>query len=79
MTIGRWLGVELRHLEAFRAVAEELSFRRAAERLGFAQSVMSQQIGALEQRVGKRLIERSPGARVVGLTWLSPSATSRCS
>ena len=68
MTIGRWLGVELRHLEAFRAVAEELSFRRAAERLGFAQSVMSQQIGALEQRVGKRLIERSPGARVVGLT-----------
>ena len=68
MTIRRWLGVELRHLEAFRAVAEELSFRRAAERLGFAQSVMSQQIGALEQRVGKRLIERSPGARVVGLT-----------
>ncbi len=68
MTIRRWLGVELRHLEAFRAVAEELSFRRGAERLGFAQSVMSQQIGALEQRVGERLIERSPGARVVGLT-----------
>ncbi len=68
MTIRRWLGVELRHLEAFRAVAEELSFRRAAERLGFAQSVMSQQIGALEQRVGERLIERSPAARVVGLT-----------
>ena len=68
MTIRRWLGVELRHLEAFRAVAEELSFRRGAERLGFAPSAMSQQIAALEQRVGERLIERSSGARVVGLT-----------
>lgn len=68
MTIRPWLGVELRHLETFRAVAEELSFRRAAERLGFAQSAMSQQIGALEQRVGERLIERTPGARTVGLT-----------
>jgi len=67
-TAGSWLGVELRHLEAFRAVAEELSFRRAAKRLGFAHSAMSQQIAALEQGVGERLLERSPGGRTVGLT-----------
>jgi molybdate transport repressor ModE-like protein len=63
-----WLGVELRHLAALEAVAEEGSFGRAAERLGYTQSAVSQQIQALERIVGQQLIERPGGPRRVSLT-----------
>jgi DNA-binding transcriptional LysR family regulator len=64
----RWNGVELRHLSALRAIADEGSFGRAATRLGYTQSAVSQQIATLERAVGERLLERPGGPRPVSLT-----------
>lgn len=50
--------MELRQVETFRAVAEELSFSRAAARLGYVQSSVSVQVGALEQELGVPLFDR---------------------
>src|SRR5438552_4424724 len=65
---GQWHRIELRHLLTLDAVAEEGSFGRAGERLGYVQSAISQQLAALESFLGTRLVNRTRGARGAELT-----------
>jgi DNA-binding transcriptional LysR family regulator len=59
-------GRDFTHLRAFVAVAQALSFSRAAEALGVSPSALSQIVGAFEAQVGVRLLNRT--TRSVALT-----------
>lgn len=60
------MNIEIRHLRAFQMVADELNFRKAAERLRIAQPALTRTIKDLEQMMEVQLFERS--TRTVSLT-----------
>jgi DNA-binding transcriptional LysR family regulator len=68
--VGRsaWHGIEVRHLAALQALAEEASFHGAARRLGYSQPAVSQQLAALERIVGTQLVNRPRVSQPLTLT-----------
>jgi DNA-binding transcriptional LysR family regulator len=69
--------LDTRLLLAFRAVALEGTFGRAAARLGYTQSAVSQQIAALERVLGAAVFDRPGGPRPVELTPLGRQMLAR--
>ncbi|MFJ8958293.1 LysR family transcriptional regulator [Lentzea sp. NPDC102401] len=60
--------MDLRHLATLDAVAAEGTFGKAADRLGYTQSAVSQQVAALEKAVGGAVFDRPGGPKPVRLT-----------
>ncbi len=69
--------VDLRHLRAMALIAEEGTFGRAADRLGYTQSSVSQQIAGLERAVGGAVFDRPGGPKPVRLTPLGALVLER--
>ncbi|WP_280336382.1 LysR family transcriptional regulator [Nocardia wallacei] len=70
-------GLDLRQLTTMIAIAEEGTFSRAADRLGYTQSSVSQHIAALEKTLGGSLFDRPGGPRPVRLTPLGTVVLER--
>ncbi|MGH3128820.1 MAG: LysR family transcriptional regulator, partial [Gaiellaceae bacterium] len=66
--VSDWYGLDLRHLAALRAIAEQGSFKGAAHALGYTPSAISQQITSLERTIGSRVVVREHGRKALGLT-----------
>ena len=60
--------IDLRQLTTMMAIAEDGTFSRAANRLGYAQASVSKQIRALERAIGGSVFDRPGGPRPVQLT-----------
>jgi len=73
-----WTDLSTRHLLALQAVAEEGTIGRAASRLGFTASAVSQQVAALEQIVGQPLFDRPAGPRAPTLTAAGEALLGHC-
>ncbi|MCO4319494.1 LysR substrate-binding domain-containing protein [Phyllobacterium sp. 21LDTY02-6] len=74
--------MDIRSLECFIVVAEELHFHRAAARLNITQPALSQRIRALEHEVGVALLERdrrSVSVTAAGSAFLGPARTALAS
>lgn len=69
--------IELRHLAALIAVADESTFGRAAAALGYTQSTVSHQIAPLEKSVGGAVFDRPGGPRSVRITPLGAVVLAR--
>jgi DNA-binding transcriptional LysR family regulator len=72
------MGMDVRQLEMFRAVAEEGGFTRAAQRLNVSQSAVSRQVKLLEEELGGLLLHRSgKGVTLTGQGELLLKAANR--
>ena len=71
------MDLELRHLRTLDAIVEEGTFSRAASRLSYTQSTVSQQVAALERALGGVVFDRPGGPRAVRLTPLGQLVLDR--
>jgi DNA-binding transcriptional LysR family regulator len=69
--------IDLRQLATMVAIAEDGTFSRAANRLGYAQASVSKQIRALERVLGGSVFDRPGGPRPVQLTPLGAVVLGR--
>jgi LysR family cyn operon transcriptional activator len=68
--------MDLRQMRYFTAVAEDLSFSRASERMNISQSALSRQIQLFEEELGVRLFDRL--GRTIALTPAGQELLQRC-
>ncbi len=71
------MDVDVRHLRTLAAIVEEGTFGRAADRLGYTQSSVSQQVASMERALGGSVFDRPGGPRAARLTALGELVHAR--